>query len=334
MKNILVSLCYPTRNRSSILEQCLRHILGLPCFDDTVQIVIADNASTDNTKNVVRQIIRDFPDKNIKYYRQAKNIGLKNWQTCLEMGDGVYCKLLNDYTYFNNDTLQLLKESVSKYKDCDKEKVYLSFIANVRDWNSKVPEKTIKGINQYILSTNNKLTWVTNFGCFKEQVKELSQYDKYADKLLDTLYWQLHFAKSRETCVLVNITGYYCCFIPQSKRDITYNFFTPHVVWYYEIISQFTKLTPQEYKFDRARLITDFVGESMKQYLIRHENCAFDLKGSWHILFKYFYDIPSFYRQILEGYFENAYQHVKNITIKLGLENFARKVTNKPKRLD
>lgn len=332
MNNILISICIPTCNRALLLEPCLRNILSLYSFDDSVQLVIADNASTDNTEDMVAKIITEYPKKNIKYYKQTSNIGLKNWQTCLNIADGIYCKLFNDYTYFDNSTLKLLKEEVQKYSNIDKKKYFLSFIAGVRDWNSDAREIRVQGVNAYILCTNNKLTWVSNFGCFKDQLSELSQYDKYADKMLDTLYWQLHFASSRDYSIIVNISGLSCIPVPPSKRIVTYNFFTPHVVWYYEIINHFTKLTKKEYKFDRTRLITDFVGSSMRSYLIAHNKCAFDLSGSWHILFKYFYDIPQFYKQILKGYCDVIYQLLKKVTIKLGFEDFARKVLNKPKK--
>jgi abequosyltransferase len=48
----LLSICIPTYNRSQYLKQALETYVSNAAFDDEVEIVISDNASTDNTEKM------------------------------------------------------------------------------------------------------------------------------------------------------------------------------------------------------------------------------------------------------------------------------------------
>ena len=52
---ILLSICIPTYNRASTLEQTLRNITEKPEIDDRVEINESHNASTDHTRQVLTQ---------------------------------------------------------------------------------------------------------------------------------------------------------------------------------------------------------------------------------------------------------------------------------------
>ena len=113
----LISICIPTFNRSDILYQNLPRLLSLQAFDHEVELVISDNASTDNTKAAIEQLKAEFPDKNISYYRNDENIRDRNFLLALSRGKGHYLKLLNDYTSFSNDDLIYMKEKVRVHQN-------------------------------------------------------------------------------------------------------------------------------------------------------------------------------------------------------------------------
>lgn len=69
MKNNLVSILIPTFNRSNLLKICLGSVLNQTYKN--LEIIIIDDCSTDDTKNVVEE----FHEKRIKYFRNNKNIG-------------------------------------------------------------------------------------------------------------------------------------------------------------------------------------------------------------------------------------------------------------------
>ena len=95
MSNITLSICIPTFNRARYLSVLLSTLLdGLLDFSYSCQIVISDNASTDNTSAVVDAFLEKLP---IKYFRQANNSGVEcNYFFALDHADGILLMYLAD----------------------------------------------------------------------------------------------------------------------------------------------------------------------------------------------------------------------------------------------
>jgi abequosyltransferase len=93
---MLVSLCIPTFNRAHTLRNLLKEVqeqLKDPALGSQVEIVIADNASTDDTETMVKQFIaQGLP---VSYFRQASNLGFgKNLNKAVSLAKGKYCWLM------------------------------------------------------------------------------------------------------------------------------------------------------------------------------------------------------------------------------------------------
>jgi abequosyltransferase len=93
----LLSLTIPTFNRAPFLAELLEALLpqfaGLEA--DAAELVISDNASTDNTA----EMIASFQARGlaIRYHLQPENIGADgNFLTCLEIARGQYCWVMGD----------------------------------------------------------------------------------------------------------------------------------------------------------------------------------------------------------------------------------------------
>src|SRR4051812_38891806 len=97
-QDIVLSICIPTFNRAPFLQQTLDSIVSQPAFADTneVEIVIADNASEDETAAVAARYVAAFPGK-IQSHRHAETISPDmNFKFVMEQGRGLYLKLHND----------------------------------------------------------------------------------------------------------------------------------------------------------------------------------------------------------------------------------------------
>jgi glycosyltransferase involved in cell wall biosynthesis len=87
----ILSIIIPTFNRAALLELAIESILRQEFSD--FEIVISDNASTDNTKDIVEQFI----DPRIKYYRNVENLGvLLNHNLALEKCQGEFIHIFSD----------------------------------------------------------------------------------------------------------------------------------------------------------------------------------------------------------------------------------------------
>ncbi|MEI2298043.1 glycosyltransferase family 2 protein [Ensifer sp. MJa1] len=73
MSQVKLSICIPTYNRARFLEKALTYFVELYQFPFTYEIIISDNASTDDT----REVVDGFAAKGlpIRYFRQAENRG-------------------------------------------------------------------------------------------------------------------------------------------------------------------------------------------------------------------------------------------------------------------
>jgi glycosyltransferase involved in cell wall biosynthesis len=97
MKFPLVSIIIPTYNRASLLIAISVNSVLKQKYQNW-ELIIVDDGSTDNTKELILKLIEDNPDKNIRYYYQgnkgqgaARNLGIKksngNYILCLDSDD-------------------------------------------------------------------------------------------------------------------------------------------------------------------------------------------------------------------------------------------------------
>lgn len=87
------SICIPTYNRSALLRQCLEHLAR--DADMGFEIIVGDNASTDATEAVVRELSPRFPA--FVYLRHKTNIGFaRNMDAILRRATREYLYVLCD----------------------------------------------------------------------------------------------------------------------------------------------------------------------------------------------------------------------------------------------
>ena len=87
----LVTIAIPTFNRASWLKDCV--LSALSQTYQRFEVVVSDNASTDETQEVLRQ----FTDRRLRVVRQKVNIGLlPNWNACIAAARGEYIVFVPD----------------------------------------------------------------------------------------------------------------------------------------------------------------------------------------------------------------------------------------------
>ncbi len=99
------SICILTYNRSKLLNRALMSCL--PLINKTIEIVVIDNASRDDTNNLMKGWSKKHP--NIKYVRRKKNIGFFN----NFIASFKYCR--GKYVLFCGDDDLFIDAKVIKY---------------------------------------------------------------------------------------------------------------------------------------------------------------------------------------------------------------------------
>jgi abequosyltransferase len=93
----LLTIAIPTFNRAGYLGVCLESVFsGLPDGDrQHLEVLVFDNASTDDTEQVVSEARRRHPD--IHYVRHPENRGAdQNMRACYEGASAKYVQILGD----------------------------------------------------------------------------------------------------------------------------------------------------------------------------------------------------------------------------------------------
>lgn len=105
-----ITVLIPTFNRAEKLKRAIESVLNQSYQD--FKIVISDNASGDDTKNVVNSLLKSDP--RIEYFKQSINIGMNpNFNFLVSKVDTpLFCLLTDDDYYLPN----FLEDSISIFK--------------------------------------------------------------------------------------------------------------------------------------------------------------------------------------------------------------------------
>jgi len=112
----LLTIAIPTYNRHRYIKELIPELLN-QCDDadpgaNTIEIVISDNASTDETGDYFRRLDHD----RIAYFRNDNNIGADaNFIECVKRGKGKYIWLFGDDELLCRNSVKNVVDILSKY---------------------------------------------------------------------------------------------------------------------------------------------------------------------------------------------------------------------------
>ncbi len=117
----IISLCIPTYNRSRLLKEALDAIVFQiedGKFWDVVELVICDNASTDDTQAVLSAFLNEHPDLIFTTHLQDSNLGPDgNIYTALRKAKGRWAWVLSDDDILLPGSLKSLIQMLTEFKD-------------------------------------------------------------------------------------------------------------------------------------------------------------------------------------------------------------------------
>ena len=116
---ILISVVIPSYNRADTVGQTIDSILAQK-VDADIEIVIGDDCSTDNAREVLLKYKEQNPDI-IKLLFHEQNMGLgANWATCVKACKGKYiCNCDNDDYWHNEHKLQIQLDYMESHPECN-----------------------------------------------------------------------------------------------------------------------------------------------------------------------------------------------------------------------
>lgn len=106
--DIKLSICIPTKNRTTLLVQTLKSIAANK-FQEDVEIIVCDNAFNESSINDIKAVNL----KNIKYYANSNDIGMfGNWNRLISLAKGKWVSFIHDDDLLDKNYLKKVKKAL------------------------------------------------------------------------------------------------------------------------------------------------------------------------------------------------------------------------------
>lgn len=286
----LLSLCIPTYNRAKYLKEALDNITSDPAFDERVEIIVSDNASTDETSAVVEIFSKKF--SNIKYYKNETNIKDYNFYLAISRGSGKYIRLFNDTLRFSGKSLESMLYNIST----SDEGVPLFFYQNIKELDKMNICKKGFNIDSFLEQVSFYTTWIANFGCWKTDIEAIVSPNRFSELKLSQVDWVFQII-SKKRCYSVIFDDHFISVAPVKKGG--YNIFNVFINNYLYILSKY-KFNFKTIIIEKSRLLRLFVVKWLWVLYVDKDKFSFETQGKWRVIFRHFYLYPSLYLELLK----------------------------------
>lgn len=304
-KQPLLSICIPTKNRADVLVKCLDSIVNDPAFNEDVEVVVSDNCSEDNTQELVKSYTDRF--ENVKYFRNDSDIGVcRNIEHSLDVAQGKFLKLNNDYSVFNEGMLRFLVECVKK--NCA-EKPVLYF----RMHNEENLSETFTDFDSFLKKAQWGTSWIGSYGYWKEDFQKFDDRCRREKRFFVIIDWLIRSFKKKRKIVCFNrpLTTRSAFKVKQGG----YNFIEVHTR---NFLEQYEALVPEglvkettlEY-IKRCCLMPAMVNWAVKLKIANKGKFSYDTKKSFEIIKREFGCYPWYRREFVKNIAHSIYSTIK-----------------------
>jgi len=116
MINALVSVCIASYNAGEYLEAAVRSVLDQTYAD--WELIMVDDCSTDNTPQVIANILSRSSDPRLKSFANPVQLGMAaNWNRAVELAQGEFIKVLGQDDLLQPDCLATQVAAMQRYPE-------------------------------------------------------------------------------------------------------------------------------------------------------------------------------------------------------------------------
>lgn len=279
--NILLSICIPTYNRAQTLDNSLKNLFTNVEFDiNRIEVVVLDNASTDNTLSVIAK----YPQ--VKYWRNTENIRDRTFWKILNYATGKYVKLFNDTLTFKKGILSHMLD-ILEQNLAEANRLNVFFYDNNPLHCNCFCE--IKNKTELLDCASLYTTSIANFGCWRADLKYIIDPQKYWESQFVQVDWSYQLV-SKKPITQIYFGDMFAVEVPFKKGG--YNVFDTFINKYLYVIKQH-KFSLFQYEKEKYRLMRYFIWAWLNSLVIqRDKRFAFDTNRWLNVLLKkYWYEL-------------------------------------------
>lgn len=285
-KEQILSICIPIYNRKLYLERMLERFLeDKDLFNNSVQLFISDNCSTDN----LVEIVDYYREKglNVSYHRNDSNLGMDgNFENCFRNATGKYTWLLGSDDIPVSGFLAELVETLSKNE------FGLLFLKGSSKDNSL---KLYNSSERLLVDLSHWITYISSNIVRTDYIRDFDT-NKYKNTYL--LQVPLYIV----ACLRGSVNGilFKDKDLFEDNRDILsgYNLYEVFITNFLGIYNDFVNdglLSRINYNRIKKVLFIKFICPLSVRYLIFKEKTLLKLDNAWSIIFKHYGTKPYAY---------------------------------------
>lgn len=246
-KRPVISIGIITYNRAERLNKCLNSIYDQIGNDRRIEVVVSDNASSDNTV----EILKDYESRfdNFRFHRNETNLGAEeNFFIVLDKLQGEYIFPHGDDDYFKSGTLYELLNCIQNHHECS-----LFYINLLSDTGTAF---TLSGMDKYLAYASIYSTFMSSFMLKKSDFDNIEDKRKFIGTRIPQLYLIYCILKANPT-FLILCRKIYDKEADQAPGGYIYSFARVMIKGYFDILASFVGegLTFQNIADEKKKLV-------------------------------------------------------------------------------
>ena len=315
----LVSICIPTYNRSGCLKQTLDSIIPQPEFrDGRVEVVINDNASTDDTESVAKSYASKY--SNIHYFKNPENVLDKNYPITFSRATGKLRKLNNDTAVLFPDALKYLCDMEQKYEKTSPALFFSN--GKTAPYSKGLISDQVLDFPTFMRTISYWVTWIGSFALWDSDCENIgTDFDGCELRL-----WQVRKlceVGSQKNAIAVCNKQIINSIAPP-KKDISYGLYQVFYENYFKIIDTYVEkgvLTQDDRDYLEKDLLLSFFPDWIIQWEMNNQKLQYSKSENLKQAVYGHYKAKPYWNEYLRIY--------RRRKLKLELKSLAKKVLRK-----
>ncbi|MBE6377302.1 MAG: glycosyltransferase family 2 protein [Lentisphaerae bacterium] len=289
---MLLSICIPTYNRAEYLKKSLESLVNQECWPHPeVEIVISNNASTDDTAAVIAEYVSRYPE-NIRANNLSSGIDAHdNFDLVLELGRGEFVKL-------NNDTLMWEPGMLGEFVDMLKQ-IPADIFLTPSSLMAPAAERRVlllDGLDDTVKYCSYFLTWIGNLCVRKDLFLALEDRNRKIASRLTQVDVILRLISSGARAV---IDGRIFFRTQNIVKNLDYHTAEVFGSNYFDLLGEYlgNGISREVFEKEKKRVLLDFIIPGHFDFF--HEKAGIRQCGFWKhtkIYHKDFYFYCSFFK--------------------------------------
>ena len=283
----LLTYAFITYNRSRYLKKSLRCVLQQIGNDELTEILVSDNASTDDTRAFVEEMQKTY--KNLRYHCNEENVGAEgNIHRAIEKSRGEYVLVAGDDDYFIDGALHVVLNNIVHYRG-----VGLFYLGN-----ENIPLRVYEGngSSDWLRLVSYYMAWITSVVMRRELYAQIPKPHRYDDTSLPQVYLELEMLKQRPKFAVLH-----GAFFADESGDHSpkgYNFAEVFIKSYFDILTATVEILPAQLSAEKKWVMEKSILPWCRR--IKENGLELSLDGIFDIVREYYGEEP-YYPQIVES---------------------------------